>query len=276
VKEPFVPPSLSSLAEVGISNVVYRQETVTVEGVVSPSGQGGCGGHHSDHWIHSFELAAWRFPGRDVTETELWILRAVPPDADMAKEFREFPECAIVRLEVLLAEDQESAVFYRALDRNVDEDELLQVAERLKQPLTISTEAFGEFVLDRRIGWFDGSAEWNGEQVELSLRPDSDNNLDPALRAAEAIWTSQPDLNRQIEASLVSELLELKNDTWLLENEAPLCAVELLERLELISISVCGDGHFEFYYADDDMFAGHRVNVRGSLTEGPTEVGLAG
>jgi hypothetical protein len=276
VQQPFVPPSTSSLAEVGISNVVYRQETVTVEGVVSPSGQAGWAGDHPDHRIHSFTLAAWRFPGSDVTESELWILRAVPPDVDMAKDFREFPEYTIVRLEVLLAEDQESAVFYRALDRSADDDELLQVAERLKHPLTMSTEAFGEFVLDRRIGWFDGSAEWNGAQVELSLRPDIDDSLDPAIRAAEAIWASQADLNRQIEESLVSELLELKNDAWLLDDEAPLCAVELLERLELTSISVRGDGDFEFYYADDAMFAGHWVSVRGSLSEGPTEVGLAG
>ena len=57
-----------------------------------------------------------------------------------------------------------------------------------------------------------------------------------------------------------SQLLELKNKTWLEDGEEPITAEEFAERLVLSEVISMGD-IIEFWFDDDDIFWGHSVRV---------------
>lgn len=65
-----------------------------------------------------------------------------------------------------------------------------------------------------------------------------------------------------------SELLPTKNDYWLDDDEEPLTSEQFVSRMHLVSISLGGDGSFEFWHDDDDMFLGHSIQVRGTQADG--------
>jgi len=71
-------------------------------------------------------------------------------------------------------------------------------------------------------------------------------------------------------------LLPLKNDFWLDEDEPALTAAAFRSRLERSSLVAYPDGSFSFYLGDGQIFLGHTIEVKGSLSEGVTEAALAG
>jgi hypothetical protein len=55
-----------------------------------------------------------------------------------------------------------------------------------------------------------------------------------------------------------------------------LTAGEFKKRMALDSITVVPDGSFEFWHNDGDLFWGHLIQIRGNVTEGPTDASIAG
>ena len=64
-----------------------------------------------------------------------------------------------------------------------------------------------------------------------------------------------------VEAFAGSALLDLKNDVWREEDEAPLTATEFTAKLSLEGVDAFSDGTFEVYFDDGDLFWGHSVRV---------------
>ena len=72
------------------------------------------------------------------------------------------------------------------------------------------------------------------------------------------------------------QLLELKNDNWLDEDESAISREDFLGRMQLNSITVHPEGEFEFWHDDGDLFWGHSILVSGSFTDGITHADIAG
>src|SRR3954467_7230172 len=94
--------------------------------------------------------------------------------------------------------------------------------------------------------------------------------------AARTLWAQQGDWNRRIRELATRELLDLKNSNWLAEDEPVITADDFTDRMRLESISVNGDGSFEFFHDDGDLFWGHTIIVGGNLRDGPTSAQIAG
>ena len=47
-------------------------------------------------------------------------------------------------------------------------------------------------------------------------------------------------------------------------------------RIVLDSIGVSGNGNFNFWFSDDDMFWGHSVCVNGNIESGPQDAEMCG
>mgnify|MGYP000913203637 FL=1 len=60
-------------------------------------------------------------------------------------------------------------------------------------------------------------------------------------------------------------LLDVKNSSWLEENELDLTENEFRKRLTLESITVMDLGDIEFWFNDGDLFWGHSILVSGNL-----------
>lgn len=268
----FKPPSLDCLAEVDSADCEYREGVVEVEGIVSPSSQGGWP-DSDDYSVHCFSFTAWRYPAGQVVSKELTILRPVDPDADW---FSEFPELSIHRIRVLMSADESRAIFASKSTYEAEADQLTEIAEELVKPVVINTERFGDLTLDRSIGWFEGDVEWNDESIRITFHTDETQDISAGLKVAEKLWDEQIAWKQKVDDYAVLELLDLKNDNWLSEDEPTLDSDQFKSRMTLETISVHPDGKFEFWHDDGDLFWGHSIQVSGSLEEGLTQADIPG
>jgi hypothetical protein len=225
----FTPPGIESLADVDTADSSYECECVVIDGVVSPSSQGGWSGENDGYEVHCFSFAAWRRPGEPIVKRDLTILRPVPPDGDY---WGDFPKHSIQRISVLLSTDGTRAVFARALPVDSPNEELQEIANELQKPVVFPTERFGDLVLDRRVDWFEGESQWNGQTIRVTFPAVDDRVSDEDLRIAEALWSDQAVWKKRIDEYVIKELLELKNDAWLDEHESKLTAEQFLAAIE--------------------------------------------
>jgi hypothetical protein len=276
----FKPPVGATLVLVDLVDVEYEDGSITIEGVVSPSGQSAWAGRDENFDVHCFEFAAWRQLGEKLIERELTLLRAVPPSRNGESRgediFARFPDYSIERLSVLLSKDRTRAIVETVVPKSGQDQDLLGFAERLRQPVVITTKHFGDLLLNRRVNWFEGKANWNGKTIEIYCSRNSDNGIEEAIQTAERLWSDQGGWKRKVEDFAVQELLPILNQAWLDDGEAEVTADQFKSRTPLVAIKLAADGSFEFWHEDGDMFAGHSIEVRGSLAEGLTEATIAG
>ncbi len=81
---------------------------------------------------------------------------------------------------------------------------------------------------------------------------DDDHADKEALKTAETLCLTKQ-VKERIEQYAV-KLLELKNGTWLGDDESEFTAEQFIATMTLTSISVDSDGEFEFWYDDGDLF----------------------
>lgn len=270
MSERFEFPDLDNLLAVDPAGCEYSSKLVEVEGVVSQSSQSGWPGSEG-YSVHLFSLAAWLVVGEPLRRNTLLLLRPVPVEADY---FGDFAAGTLHRFEVVLSVDQTRAVVSKLTKRDIVNPELATVAKELEQPVVIKTERFGDLTLNRSIGWFEGLADWNGIEVELSIESDESLDIASQLETAETLFRDATQWQKKIDAFAVAEKLELANDWQEVGNEMD--AEEFLDRMVLESISIGPDGEFEFWHDDGDIFYGHSIQISGSLSEGLTDSDIPG
>ncbi|MFT3822614.1 MAG: DUF2262 domain-containing protein [Chitinophagaceae bacterium] len=65
----------------------------------------------------------------------------------------------------------------------------------------------------------------------------------------------------KIKAFAAEKLLDIKNDSWLEEDEIPLTSAAFANQIELDAITAFADGSLEIYFFDNDIFWGHSIQV---------------
>lgn len=154
--------------------------------------------------------------------------------------------------------------------------ELEAILEELKKPVYLEDEVLGRFTLDRQVNWFEADVDWLGQTVRLSFDWDEDEAMEDSLRTAKALMADQEEWNRRVLSRASEDLLELKNDSWLEEDEEELDAEKFEACLELESIEVRPEGEFCFWFADGELFWGHSITVEGTLEGGPEQADIQG
>jgi hypothetical protein len=277
----FKPPATNALATVDVAEgVSYEDQCRVVEGVVSPRGQGGWPGRALGYDVHCFSLANWQVLGGALIGRELTLLRPVSPSRDGEPRgeniFETFPAYSIQRFSVLLSKDHMRAVVDKVLASEPADERLRQFAEKLREPVVLTTERFGQLVMNPLVGWFEAKVNWNRMVVELRLESGEDGDIDDAIKTAESLWSDQAWWKRKVDDFAVEKLLPLKNDSWLGEDERELSPADFKEKMKLHSINVTGDGSFEFWHNDGDLFWGHSIQIRGTLKDGLTDADVPG
>jgi hypothetical protein len=115
----------------------------------------------------------------------------------------------------------------------------------------------GPFQYDERLDLFSASASWRGRPVKLSLGTDR-NAQNPPVDHAREIFENAEGWERKAQAAILAELLPLKNENWLGDDESPLSPDQFLARMTLETVSV-DPGMVQFYYHDGDLFWGHTI-----------------
>jgi hypothetical protein len=161
-----------------------------------------------------------------------------------------------------------------------DDQELARLAVDLKTPVAHEDPDFGELALGRATDWFKAEVRWYRSTIELMVIRDESGSPESALAIARVLWSQPKAWTARVKHFAVQELLPLKNEDWLDEDEdegeAPLTPQQILRKLKLESIAVNPDGSFEFWFDDGNPFSGHMIQVGGTLSVGPKRAELAG
>jgi hypothetical protein len=245
-----------------------------VVGVVYPPGLSGGRSRGETDWTLMLTLRPWREEGKSLLHTALQ-LRSVVTKETLGTLQDEFAPYSLVRARVRLEEAGRAILQDDSLEAG-DDAELAAEAARLQVPITKTIAPFGTLTYDRSVAWWSGPTVWNRKAVTLHLDTDEADGVDTSAEAARTLWAQQEEWQQRIGAFAVGELLPLKNDSWLDEDEKPVDEAAFLDRMTLESITVYADGSFSFYHDDGGLFAGHCIEVSGNLLAGPTYADIPG
>jgi hypothetical protein len=251
---------------------------VDVVGVVSPPGVGGW--LRSDgSWILHFTFHAWRIPPSGLQTQKLAIYRKVTHD-DFPKFRKLITPYTVLRIRARVVVDSvlgdPRALLEDVLGPDSSDVELTDQANQLQKPVTFVDAVFGTFTLNRDVNWFTAEQRWLGRRVSLNLCATAPAELQALLQTAHSLWKSQDQWNQRIREYAVKSLLSIKNEAWLDDGESELTADQFKNSMILEEVTVYPDGSFDFCHNDGDLFAGHLIQIRGSLAEGPTDAGIEG
>lgn len=244
-----------------------------VTGFVGVHGAGVSRAGPDGPWTLRVTLEPWRHPRAGIQSRPLVLSRACTAaelDAFRARLRPYKPLTARVGLH-----DYVSGELLELVDAPVDDRRMAARAAELAARPTRRDPRFGTLTLVGQAR-YEAAATWNGSAVVLQLEGE-DDDLAAALAAARALWDDEAGWHRRVQDHAVAELLELKNENWPDDDDAPpLTPDEFRARMRLETIAVTPEGEFEFYHEHGDLFWDHVVQVGGSLREGVTHAGVEG
>lgn len=141
--------------------------------------------------------------------------------------------------------------------------------ERLRHPETFYDAQLGQLTADPLQGWV-GQAKWLGDECSLSIEGRDE------LTTAHTLWGDQKRWTTDAVQCVITNLLDLKNNSWLDEGQSPVTAMEFQGKIRLTSISIGKGGTFVLDFDDGDLFWGHTIVVEGNLKQGLTAANIAG
>jgi len=163
----------------------------------------------------------------------------------------------------------------KLLKSNIKNERLGKILAKRKEPVIYESSTLGKFELDRRLDWFEGETDWNGRLIDVCLIGEHDE-LDSIEKKAVLIVQNHQDWDTYIKEKICEELLSLKNETWLDEDEKPLTADEFISRIYLESINLNDTDEFQMSFNDGDIFWGHAITVETDLKKNIEDIGIEG
>ncbi|CAJ0716673.1 hypothetical protein LMG6871_01873 [Ralstonia edaphis] len=278
----------AGLAEDSLGEAVQRSEQlydrlliapeVELTVVVGPSGASSATFRGQPFWTLSCAVEGWRLGALPVDRRILMIRRRGQREELVA--FREqLTPYSVLRIRARLLDEPGSdpqALFEEVLGEEALDAELTSLARELQLPVVYEDVALGSFELDRRLNWFSGSVRWGTSSIGLNLVADEHGQITNSLGGARQLWANQLVWTEKVRDFAASRLLDLKNGSWLDDDEAPLAASDFVRKVSIQSVVVDADGACEFWLDDGALFWGHSIVVRGSLSEGLVDAEIAG
>lgn len=252
---------------------------VDVLGVVSPSGASGGKSRGEKLWTLRFTLDAWRFKGAALQSRPLDVQRQVN-DKDLKRYQESLESYTVVRLKARVVAKSvlggPQALLVKLVGVDTSDTELNDKVAELQMPVTFTDPRLGTFTLDRRVDWYTANTKWLKQPISLNLSATEPKDIEKALKAVYILWKAQKGWSKRIGDFAVKQLLSLKNDNWLGDDEAELTAKQFKARMKLEAITVTPRGSFDFWHHDGGLFWGHSIQVSGNLTKGPTDADIPG
>ncbi len=251
---------------------------VEIIGLVNIKGVGASRRGKEKLWTMTFKFDVWRI-GNGKMEKDLFVRRQVT-DRELKKFQRKIKAESIIKIRGrVLSEntlDSAHALFEKYIKSNIHDSEIENHLTEIRKPVVYQDDLLGTFNYNRRMGWFENVILWGNEKINLRLDIEKMGDLDAAIEVIHILYKDQAIWNKKIVDYAVSELLPLKNESWIVEDEEEITQEQFKKQIELLSITVHQDGSYEFWYDDGDLFLGHALVVSGNITDGPDDVDLVG
>ncbi|MGI5172440.1 DUF2262 domain-containing protein [Treponema sp. OMZ 840] len=120
------------------------------------------------------------------------------------------------------------------------------------------------FELDKEYGWFEGSIQYQDEDIDLTVETEDLAELKNILSAYKTATKNFDEWLDRIKKFAATELVELAND-WQEEDSPEITEKGFFDRISLSSIVLEPENNFMVYLHDDDIFFGHIICVYGNL-----------
>ena len=255
-------------------NDQFKEEATEITVVTDSSGFGGSRSQGEKLWTASIGVTAWKPVGSEEINKGKYALVAKADDKYLDKLREQVKQDSIISLKVKQKEN--SFLFIEVIETKSAEKELEEILAEQIKPIIYKDEVLGEFTFDRQIDQFTKIIKWLGGEVNLNVDNCEEEELADLFAAANEIIKEKEAWDKKIKEFAASELLDLKNDNWLEEDETEITATQFVEKIKIDSISISPENEFGFYLNDGDIFWGHTIIVSGNLDEGLLDAEIAG
>lgn len=173
-------------------------------------------------------------------------------------------KCIPMELEPYQSESMNNRyMIVEVMENKISNPELEKLQEYYCKPVVIGHK-LGTFTLEREYSWFEGNIDWMGEDANVYLCMDDDDNdtANDAIARLEKLMEDVKENDLKFREFAAEKLTELAND-WLEETDEEVEEIteqEFAKRISISEISIEDDGMTLFYY-DDDMFLGHIIMI---------------
>lgn len=258
-----------------------KPKAVEVLGIVHPLGAGGGRLGGETRWTLRFSFAAWRRAGGAIEEGRLRLEKPKLDDAQLSAETRRIKPYAVLRVRLRFSATPSVwgdplAEVVEILGKDASDKELNARARQLRKPVTVDHPFFGTVTLNRAHNGYEVEFPWNARPVQLYLSRNGCADEQELFGTAQSLWKQQKKWDKRLRDYAAENLLELKNDLWLGEDEKEFTPTKFKARMKLEAVAVSPGGKFEFTYDDGNLFWGHVIQVSGTVAEGPTVADIAG
>lgn len=134
----------------------------------------------------------------------------------------------------------------------------------------------GIMEFNERLQWFTTYYAEGSYSFELIIDVDSRDEVLKLLPSVQDMLARFEMVDSDAKVFAADELIELKNNAWLEDDEEPVSMTDFISRIAVESVSFDADGEFEVCYADDNLFGGHSIIVYCDRNGKPARAEMAG
>lgn len=242
-------------------------EQKTIVGLIGASAPGGVSYGTTSERLLVIHCAAWRYAGSPVTESELRLEMPVS-QTQLDEYMMALDPYQIIEATVQDGDRPDRKRVTAITNTGASDPDLAAIAERLQVLVELEHPVFGTLIYDRRFGYFRGRATWGDQAVALMLDCAEPDQPGRAFETAEVLFRDQAAWAQRVNDYAVDQLLALKNESWLDDDEEPLTPAAFVRRMTLETIAIDEEGAFTFWHDDGDLFWGHAIQISGDLADG--------
>ena len=266
-------PELTALA------AQFDSEEFDILAVTGANSFGGDKEPDQELWTATLPLTAWKEEAGPI-HREATCLVALADDTLLDYLRRLAPRDSIIQARVRQGLEDDRFLLV-GLPAPVMDPELKAILDEQKQEVSVWVEGLGTFVLNRSVNWFQTDVDWLEQSIQLTYDQADEEEMKAARQTALSLMADQAGWDEKVRAFAADHLLSQANDRVRDEaqdGEGPeeITREYFMQRIELESIQVYGDGRFEFWFNGGDLFWGRAVHVTGSLAGGPADAQMEG
>lgn len=266
-------PELTALA------AQFGPEEFDILAVTGANSFGGDKEPDQELWTATLPLTAWKEEDGPI-HREATCLVALADDTLLDYLRRLAPRDSIIQARVRQGLEDDRFLLV-GLPAPVMDPELKAILDEQKTEVSVWAEGLGTFVLNRSVNWFQTDVDWLEQSIQLTYDQADEEEMKAARQTALSLMADQAGWDEKVRAFAADHLLSQANDRVRDEaqdGEEPeeITREYFMQRIELESIQVYGDGRFEFWFNGGDLFWGRAVHVTGSLAGGPTDAQMEG
>ena len=266
-------PELTALA------AQFDSEEFDILAVTGANSFGGDKEPDQELWTATLPLTAWKEEDGPI-HREATCLVALADDTLLDYLRRLAPRDSIIQARVRQGLEDDRFLLV-GMPSPVMDPELKAILDEQKTEVSVWAEGLGTFVLNRSVNWFQTDVDWLEQSIQLTYDQADEEEMKAARQTALSLMADQAGWDEKVRAFAADHLLSQANDRVRDEaqdGEEPeeITREYFMQRIELESIQVYGDGRFEFWFNGGDLFWGRAVHVTGSLAGGPADAQMEG